>query len=435
MKNKGISLIVLIITIVVIIVLATAIIVTLARTNVIDNANIAQIKQDFKSLQEELNVFKADKYADLLGSFDGDTLNADKDFVEYESDEEVIEKDIYDVLPSLKRTKYKDKVKIENGILVLIGADSRTNKAAREAVGNIVIKDGNGNVEEEEIIIKANPSSTEEYVESQVVEIEVTGNAITNVSNGKYAWSMNKEEEPSNYSNFTLNNEDGKKKGTLPKKSVEQKGEYYLWIKVRSKVECFGPYKLEEGVTRENLVCSIVNETITENETKGKYEVGSKKAYSGWKCYYTKNSGEEIEITNGQTIQIDVEKGDVIVVYYKKGSNTLLKRAEVTELKRAYTLNYDTDGGSSIASKTQYDNTTFTVTEDTPTKDGYEFSCWEDESGITYNSGDTIEVTSTKTLVAKWEKLNASMFTFTPEDSTWTGVTNVKQALDYLYNN
>ena len=52
-NKKGISLIVLIITIVVIIILATAIIVTLARTNVIDNANEATVKQDFRTLQDE----------------------------------------------------------------------------------------------------------------------------------------------------------------------------------------------------------------------------------------------------------------------------------------------------------------------------------------------------------------------------------------------
>ena len=45
MKNKGISLIVLIITIVVIIILATAVIVNLVNTNVIKNADVAVLKK------------------------------------------------------------------------------------------------------------------------------------------------------------------------------------------------------------------------------------------------------------------------------------------------------------------------------------------------------------------------------------------------------
>ena len=55
MKNKGISLIVLIITIVVIIILGTAIIVNVAKSDLIGNANEAVVKQDFKTMQEELS--------------------------------------------------------------------------------------------------------------------------------------------------------------------------------------------------------------------------------------------------------------------------------------------------------------------------------------------------------------------------------------------
>ena len=58
MKNKkGISLIVLIITIVVIVILATAIIVNIAKTNIIENSNEAVVKQDFKTMQEELDMY------------------------------------------------------------------------------------------------------------------------------------------------------------------------------------------------------------------------------------------------------------------------------------------------------------------------------------------------------------------------------------------
>ena len=89
MKKKGISLIVLIITIVVIIVLATAIIVTLARTNVIENANEATVKQDFRTLQDELNMYIADRFTEAQGDFELEDLNADADSIP----------SVYDILP------------------------------------------------------------------------------------------------------------------------------------------------------------------------------------------------------------------------------------------------------------------------------------------------------------------------------------------------
>ena len=127
MKKKGISLIVLIITIVVIIILATAIIVSLARTNVIENANEATVKQDFRTLQDELNMYIADRFADTRGDFELEDLNADS----------TTNPSVYDVLPSLSRTKYKDDVVIVNGKL----AFKDTMNAQIKAWATEVIKD------------------------------------------------------------------------------------------------------------------------------------------------------------------------------------------------------------------------------------------------------------------------------------------------------
>ena len=106
MKKKGISLIVLIITIVVIIILATAIIVNLAQTNIIGNANEAVVKQDFKTFQEELNLYIADKYADTLGEFDSYSLNANST-------------ETLEIIKSLKDTKYEGAVTIVNGKIAI----------------------------------------------------------------------------------------------------------------------------------------------------------------------------------------------------------------------------------------------------------------------------------------------------------------------------
>ena len=112
-KNKGISLIVLIITIVVIIVLATAIIVNIARTNIIENANEATVKQDFKTLQDELALYIADKYAETRGKFDASKLSANATSLTYTGVGEVTEQNIYDILKSLKNSKYKDCWKLD----------------------------------------------------------------------------------------------------------------------------------------------------------------------------------------------------------------------------------------------------------------------------------------------------------------------------------
>ena len=127
MKKKGISLIVLIITIVVIIILATAIIVSLARTNVIENANEATVKQDFRTLQDELNMYIADRFADTRGDFELEDLNADS----------TTNPSVYDVLPSLSRTKYKDDVVIVDGKI----AFKDTMNAQIKAWATEVIKD------------------------------------------------------------------------------------------------------------------------------------------------------------------------------------------------------------------------------------------------------------------------------------------------------
>ena len=107
MKNKGISLIVLIITIVVIIILATAIIVNIANTNIISNANEAVVKQDIKTFQDELDIYISDKYTDTLGEFDIATLNAN-------TTEEVIA-----IIPSVEKSKYKEYIAIANGKIII----------------------------------------------------------------------------------------------------------------------------------------------------------------------------------------------------------------------------------------------------------------------------------------------------------------------------
>jgi len=77
MKNKkGISLIVLVITIVVIIILAGAVILGLVDNNVINKASEAKFKTDSDTFKSELALYVDSQYMENIGEFNADTLNA-----------------------------------------------------------------------------------------------------------------------------------------------------------------------------------------------------------------------------------------------------------------------------------------------------------------------------------------------------------------------
>ena len=126
MKNKGISLIVLIITCVVIIIIATAIIVNIAQTNLIGSANEAVVKQDFKTMQDELIMYKANKYVESQGKFKAEDLDiTDK-------------AKIAEIIPSIVGTKYEEYVVIEDGkIAISDDMPEKERKWAMEALGLI----------------------------------------------------------------------------------------------------------------------------------------------------------------------------------------------------------------------------------------------------------------------------------------------------------
>ena len=127
MKNRGISLIILIITIIVIIILATAIIVNIANTNIIESANEAVVKQDFKTLQDELDIYIADEYVNNRGKLDIKTIDA------------TTKNEVGAILSSIKGSKYEEYVIIVDGKIVI--SDSMPKKEKEWA--NEVINLGN----------------------------------------------------------------------------------------------------------------------------------------------------------------------------------------------------------------------------------------------------------------------------------------------------
>ena len=169
MKRKGISLIVLIITCVVIIILATAIIVNIAQTNMIENAKEAVVKQDFKTMQDELTLYIADNYADTLGKFKSEDLK-------------VTEKtDIAKIIPSIVGTEYEEYVVIEDGnIAISEDMPEKERKWAMEALGLIKTTTNRPTVPEQpEIPVEPEPTATPVVTINTIVENEnatITGN-------------------------------------------------------------------------------------------------------------------------------------------------------------------------------------------------------------------------------------------------------------------
>ena len=106
--KKGISLIVLVITVIVLAILATTVIVSLSNTNIITKADEAVIKTRFKSMQEQLALYVTDQYATTKGTFKLDSLDAD-------AKSSLIDQ----IFPELKDSEYYDYVSLLDGHIML----------------------------------------------------------------------------------------------------------------------------------------------------------------------------------------------------------------------------------------------------------------------------------------------------------------------------
>lgn len=114
MKKRGISLIVLIVTIIVMLILSSTIILSLLRTSVIGQANEAKFKSDMDAFNSELTMYLSQKYVDSLGAFDGKNFYASL----------TTNPKITDIIPSMVDKKngnllYEDMLEIRNGEIAL----------------------------------------------------------------------------------------------------------------------------------------------------------------------------------------------------------------------------------------------------------------------------------------------------------------------------
>jgi Tfp pilus assembly protein PilE len=117
-NNKGISLIVLVITIIVIIILAGAVILSLASNNPIQQASEASFKHTLKEYENELLLWITKEYTLNNGILDTSTINATKNSGTYTKDGNILKlKDIITIIKS----EHEDILEIEEGNLKYIG--------------------------------------------------------------------------------------------------------------------------------------------------------------------------------------------------------------------------------------------------------------------------------------------------------------------------
>ena len=157
-QKKGISLIVLVITIIVMIILASAVIISLSNSNIITKAKEAVLKTDVKNFAGELSVSLAEQKLN----------NKDLEFGDVtETDVEEIKK----YIPNFDE-KYAGKIFIQNGELVYDASKVTANeKAALESIG---IKSGT----------TYTPAELKQVIESKNLGTDVSTTDITKYVEG-----------------------------------------------------------------------------------------------------------------------------------------------------------------------------------------------------------------------------------------------------------
>ena len=146
-KRKGISLIVLVITILVMIILAGVVVVSLQKNNPIEKAKEATFKQSLAQIGEELEMFCLNEKAQN-SEFNKESLHASKNNLAFNTKKESSGKNIYDIIPSLKDSKYKNQVEVIQGNLFYRTPDKKEIPWLRElgihftgiVTGNVIIE-------------------------------------------------------------------------------------------------------------------------------------------------------------------------------------------------------------------------------------------------------------------------------------------------------
>ncbi len=131
-KNKGITLIALVITIIILLILAGISINTLNGENgIITRGQESKLKYEMTQLKEEFELFCIEKETEIMGTFSKEGVMASENVLVYNNKQEE-NKSIYDVMPSLSKSKYAKKVEIIKGEIHVVAKNKNEVKWLQE---------------------------------------------------------------------------------------------------------------------------------------------------------------------------------------------------------------------------------------------------------------------------------------------------------------
>ena len=138
-KKDGISLIILVITIIVMIILTGAIVASLSSNNPILQATKVVFLNDVKNFQTELELYKSIQFSEKRGRYNPISLQADNVSLTYNGDVDT-SKTINDLIPSLEKAiKYDGLFIVVNGELVYQGLDTNMQTWVNELEMQVVV--------------------------------------------------------------------------------------------------------------------------------------------------------------------------------------------------------------------------------------------------------------------------------------------------------
>ena len=174
-KRNGISLIVLVITIIIMIILAGAIILSLSETGLVSNANKGAFQNDISAMQDELDSYITNSILKYRNKYKKESLYADKDSLQ-ERESVVDGKNIKSIVTSIN-DKYLDEIEIVNGRIRYVGNDLKKNVWANEILYGIRGKELKNSTSDGESVVfeesaNLNLENYRIYGNSQVDETE-----------------------------------------------------------------------------------------------------------------------------------------------------------------------------------------------------------------------------------------------------------------------
>lgn len=296
-KNKGITLIALVVTIVILLILAgIALNLTLGNNGIVQRTIFAKEQSCIQADKEAIKMAYSTVY-----HLDGKVVTAQN------LQEQLINdgKDVECETAETNKIKVKI-VKCEHEFLV----DPST--------GDVENTTSDGKPVENKISIEVDPSSstTESYKQQVVITIKSSRETITDNS-VKILWTTDtSDDEPvglSNGTNLSVEKKDEKTMNSETVYTVTTSGDYYLWIKAsingKSTSQKFGPYKLLAAPSAKDIIFtpSTVAPTTSLNVKIApsanfpgyvlQYQVASTVNSNNWKNYTS-----EVNITENTTI-------------------------------------------------------------------------------------------------------------------------------------